>query len=145
MKANIWNTSIVILAAMITATLAPAQSESDLRETFEGRRVVVLVDMPADEDGIDIEMDKGRSIDRREVNKDLSRYGTAIRQGSVAVITLIKKKGKHIEFQLDGGGWQGGRSAGLNYDTGAEIGTPQGYRSRTETAAESVGWKHFGK
>jgi hypothetical protein len=71
--------------------------------------------MPADEDGINVQADRGRSIDRGEVSRDIRRYGAALHSGDPAVITFIKKKGKHIEFQLDGGGWQGRRSASLRY------------------------------
>jgi len=103
------------LSLLVTVIAANGQSEGNLREYFEGRRVVVLLDMPADEDGINVQADKGRSIDRSDVSQNLRRFGISIRQGDLAEITLIKKKGKHIEFQLNGGGWQGSRRTSLRY------------------------------
>lgn len=103
---------LLLLAAAVPAL---AQSEGDLREYFEGRRVVVLITMPADENGINIKADKGRSIDRNKVGRNLRRYGPSLREGDLARITLVKKKRKHIEFQLNGGGWQGRRRVALRY------------------------------
>ena len=110
-----WIAVTGILVLLATAVPASGQSEGYLREYLEGRKVVILLDMPADEDGINVQADRGRSIDRNEVQKDILRYGAALHKGDLAEITLIKKKGKHIEFQLNGGGWQGGRSAFLSY------------------------------
>lgn len=115
MRRPISRTVLWVLSLLMMVGPAMGQSEGDLREYFEGGQVVVLVDMPADEDGINIQVDEGRSIDRNEVSKDLRRFGTSIREGDLAAITLIKEKGKHIEFQLNGGGWQGVRRAGLIY------------------------------
>jgi len=115
MKWTKWTAALGILALVAMVVPASGQTEAELREFFEGRQVVVLVDMPADEDGINIQVDKGRSINRSDVSKDIRRYGTAFREGDPAEITLIKKKGKHIEFQLNSGGWQGRRSASLRY------------------------------
>jgi len=110
-----WIAVTGIMVLLTTVMPAFGQNEDNLREYFEGRLVVILVDMPADEDGINVQADKGRSIDRRDINEDIQRYGAAFREGDLAKITLIKKKGKHIEFQLNGGGWQGRRSASLRY------------------------------
>lgn len=102
---------------LMAALPALGQSEGDLREYFEGRRVVILVDMPAHENGINIKADKGRSIDRNKVGKNLRRYGPSLREGDLAKVTLVKKKRKHIEFQLNGGGWRGRRTVRLRYST----------------------------
>lgn len=112
---NAWTLIGGGIALLVVAMPAQGQSEGHLRNYFEGRSVVILLDMPADEDGIIVKVDGGRSIDRRDVGKDLDRYGAALRKGDPAQITLVKVKGRHIEFQLDGGGWQGGRRARLGY------------------------------
>jgi hypothetical protein len=112
---NAWTLIGGSIALLAVATPAQGQSEGHLRNYFEGRSVVILLDMPADEDGINVRVDSGRSIDRRDVSKNLDRYGAALRTGDPAQITLVKVKGKHIEFQLDGGGWQGGHRASLGY------------------------------
>lgn len=112
---NGWTLIAGLAALLAAATPAQGQSEGHLRNYFEGRSVVILLDMPADEDGINVKVDSGRSIDRRDVGEDLACYGAAFREGDLAQITLVKVKGRHIEFQLDGGGWQGGHRASLGY------------------------------
>ena len=96
MRGKILTGTVVLLAFALPAL---AQSEGALREHFEGRRVVVKIDMPATKEGVNLQTDKGRAIDRKKVSRDLRRYGTAFYTGDFAEITLIKVKGKHIEFQ----------------------------------------------
>lgn len=112
MRGRILAGTVVLLAFALPAL---AQSEGALREHFEGRRVVVKIDMPATKEGVNLQADRGRAIDRKKVSRDLRRYGTAFYTGDFAEITLIKVKGKHIEFQLNGGGWSGGRTVPLYF------------------------------
>jgi hypothetical protein len=94
-------------AAILVATAAPAaaQNEEGLRSFFEGKRVIVKIDMPGTSDGIDVRLDATRAIDYRRYGDRLKSYGTAIRAGDSAVVTLIKVKKDLIEFQLSGGGF----------------------------------------
>ena len=43
----------VLFVQMLGAT-AMAQSEGDLKRYFEGRKVTVLIDMPATKDGVNV-------------------------------------------------------------------------------------------
>jgi hypothetical protein len=95
-------------AAAILLTLAApaaAQSEDALRSFFEGKRVAVKIDMPGTSDGVDVKPDASRALDYREYGDRLKTYGTSLRAGDSAVVTLVKVKKDLIEFQLGGGGF----------------------------------------
>jgi hypothetical protein len=96
--------AVVALLALLPAALL-AQDEATLRRYFEGRTVVVRVDMPGTSRGIDVWPGREQSFDAPEYAERLKRHGTAIPMGRPAMITRVKLKGKHIEFQLGGGGF----------------------------------------
>ena len=102
-------TRFAVAAALLLAIAAPAaaQNEQALRAFFEGRRVTLKIDMPGTSDGVDVHVDApgARSIDYREYGDRLKEYGTAIRSGEAAIVTLVKLKKDLIEFQLGGGGF----------------------------------------
>ena len=97
----------VVLFALLVALAAPAaaQSEAALKEYFEGKRVMLRIDMPGAADGVDVHADARRAIDFDRYKDNLKRYGTAIHAGDSAVVTLVKVKKDLIEFQLGGGGF----------------------------------------
>jgi hypothetical protein len=94
----------VCLVALSSAP-AYAQSEPELRDFFEGKSVVVKLDMPATQEGIDVFPDARRAIDFAQYSARLKSTGIAIRKGESVLITKIRVKEKLIEFQLAGGGY----------------------------------------
>ena len=94
-----------VATALGMATPAAAQSEAALKSYFEGKRVIVRLDMPGSADGVDVHADAKRAVDFKRYNNDLKRYGTAIRAGDSVPITLVKVKDDLIEFHLAGGGF----------------------------------------
>jgi hypothetical protein len=90
-------------------TLAAAQDEAALKTAFERQRVTVRIDMPGSDDGVDVRVQTGIvssiNLDLPRYRNDLKRYGTSIRAGDSAMVTLVKIKKDIIEFQLDGGGF----------------------------------------
>lgn len=96
---------LVPLALAMAAAPVQAQSEAALRETLEGNRVTLRIAMPGTEDGVDIYPGDPRPLDYPRYADRLKDHGTAIRAGETAMITRIRVKSKHIEFQLDGGGY----------------------------------------
>lgn len=98
---------VALLAACAVALALPAaaQDEAALKTFFEGKRVVLKIDMPGTADGVDVEADAKTSIDYRRYGERLKTYGTAIHTGELAIVTLVKVKGDHIEFQMGGGGY----------------------------------------
>lgn len=98
---------LLTLAALLV--LAPstllAQDEAALRRHFEGRTVFVRLDMPGTSKGVDVWPEREQSFDAPEYAERLKRHGTAIPMGGPAMVTRVKVKGRHIEFQLGGGGF----------------------------------------
>src|SRR5262245_6835783 len=96
-------------AAFAFGSLASAQDESALKNAFEQQRVAIGIDMPGSADGVDVRVQTGVvsniSMDLQRYRNDLKRYGTAIRAGDTAMVTLVRIKKDLIEFQLDGGGF----------------------------------------
>lgn len=98
----------VIVSTVLLLTLAApvaAQTESDLKNFFEGRTVTLRMDMPGTKDGVNVYPDMRRSIDLNQYRGDLRQFGPALRAGDTAMITLVKVKDDLIEFQLGGGGF----------------------------------------
>ena len=94
-----------LLALLLIAGPATAQTEDQLRQYFEGKRVVVKLDMPGTSQGVEVFPGTAQPVDFPQHASRLKRFGTAYRSGEVALITKIKLKDDHIEFQLGGGGY----------------------------------------
>ena len=84
---------------------AAAQSEAALKAFFEGRQVVLRIDMPGTSDGVNVSPDSRRALDYEEYRDSLKKYGTALTTGDSATVTVVKVKKDLIEFQLGGGGF----------------------------------------
>lgn len=89
----------------VTAVFVSAQTENDLKRYFEGMRVEIRIDMPATKDGINVYPEKEQVIDFNNYGDLIKNNGIALREGDSIMITKIKVKDKHIEFQLGGGGY----------------------------------------
>ncbi len=100
---NTWR--LAILALGLIAAPLQAQSEEALRRHFEGKRVTLKIAMPGTEAGVDVYPGTDRPLDYPRYAERLKDNGTAIRAGDDAMITKIRVKSRHIEFQLDGGGF----------------------------------------
>lgn len=96
---------IVFLVLISLSIKGRTQSEAHLEQIFEGQRVEVLIEMPASSEGIDIFADRRQRMDFDDYSQRIKKYGIALFPGDQVLITKIKKKGKHIEFQLAGGGY----------------------------------------
>ena len=90
---------------LVAARPAVAQNEAALRDYFEGKRVVLKIDLPGTSDGVDVKADASRALDYQQYGNRLKMYGAAIRAGESATVTLVKVKEDLIEFQLNGGGF----------------------------------------
>jgi hypothetical protein len=94
-----------LLAFVFFASPLEAQSEAALKDYFEGQKVKLKLAMPGTESGIDLQMDNPRHLDYPRYADRLKDNGTAIKAGETAMVTKIRVKTGHIEFQLDGGGY----------------------------------------
>ena len=93
-------------AFLFTAALL-FQDEASLKRHFESKPVRVKIDMPGNEDGVDLYPQREPVLDAGRYAARRSRHQTALRQGEEAMVTLIRVKGKNIEFHLNGGGYSG--------------------------------------
>lgn len=123
--------SLTLLTLAIGAPPLAAQSEAALREALEGRRVTLKIAMPGTEQGVDVYPAESRPLDYPRYADRLKDNGTAIRAGEVAMVTKIRVKSKHIEFQLDGGGY-----GTLGDETSSSVSVPATPKSRREQALE---------
>lgn len=53
------------------------------------------------------------AVDAEVVRARVAKYGLGLRRGQTATVTLVKLKGDHIEFQMDGGGFTNRQLLGL--------------------------------
>ncbi len=82
-------------------------AEATLREHLVNMLVQIKIDMPANEDGIDVRSWAEPPIDVQESQKRIDEYGFSIASSGLGVITDVKRKRRHIEVHLNGGGWSG--------------------------------------
>ena len=90
---------------LVQAGTASAQSEQQLRQAFEGQYVIVRMELPATQLGVDMYPMRDPAIDFRAYSARIREFGTALREGSRVLVTTVRVKKKNIEFQLGGGGY----------------------------------------
>ncbi len=84
-----------------------AQTEEDLKVYFEGKKVEVKIDMPASRGGVNVYPNRRQAMDFGHYRDLIKKYGIGVKDGETIMITKIRVKKKHIEFQLGGGGYGG--------------------------------------
>jgi hypothetical protein len=95
----------VLITVFLAAVSLQAQDGSALSQFFEGKQVVVKIDMPGSQQGIDIFPQKDNSLDAKAYGKRMKSFPIALHNGDAVMITMVKVKDKLIEFQLGGGGF----------------------------------------
>ena len=95
--------SLLLLASPLAADDDPA--EAALKRFFESQRVVVLLDMPATSDGLDVYPEREYPLDQGKMGGRLRSSGVSLREGDRVPVTKVKLKDDLIEFQLGGGGF----------------------------------------
>jgi hypothetical protein len=96
------------LLLLSAAALLHAQSEASLKAFFEGRTVLVKLDMPAAE-SVDIYPRKKPQVDFKRYTAQLTSWGAGLQNGETATITAVRVSEKNIEIQLKGESKQGSR------------------------------------
>ena len=106
MRTNLTFSSFLTLSALVgVAVPAAAQNQAALEKAFEGREVVVLMDMPASHTGVDLYLQREPEIEYGEYARRMKAYGVALRKEDRVMITTIKVNKKNIEIHLGGGGY----------------------------------------
>ena len=116
--------------AWIVAFPLVAQNEEALRRFFEGRNVRVKIDLPATKDGLDVYWRKNPPANMSSYSQRLRQYGPALRSGDPVAVTMLRVKGKNIEFQLGGGGY------GVSGDDTGSVTVPSVPRTNREIELE---------
>jgi hypothetical protein len=94
-----------LLAAFLVAAPLRAQDAQSISQFFEGKQVVVKIDMPGSQQGIDIYPQRDGMLDAKAYGKRIKSFPAALHNGDAVMITTVKVKDKLIEFQLGGGGF----------------------------------------
>lgn len=98
--------NIVLLAMTLSPIALIAQSEpGGLQGYFVGKEVVLKIDMPGTQQGVDLRYNKDNPMNWNDYSKRLKSFGVAIPKGATARVTAVNVKDDRIEFQLDGGGF----------------------------------------
>jgi hypothetical protein len=98
--------SVVMLAmALFTLSLSAQKDPNSLEGYFTGKEVVLKIDMPGTQQGVDLRYNKDVPMNWKEYSNRLKSNGVAIPKGATARVTGVVVKDDRIEFQLDGGGF----------------------------------------
>jgi hypothetical protein len=93
---------------------AAAQNPDSLAVFFEGKQVVVKMDMPGTQKGVEIYPDRPQPLDAKSYGDRMKEFGVSLQNGDTVMVTKVKVNKDTIEFQLGGGGYG---TAGDNTDT----------------------------
>lgn len=96
---------LTALAAALFSSPVLGQDETALRKAFEGKRVIVKIDMPATSAGVDVWPGRDIPVEFPKVAELIKANGVAIRAGDEQMITKVHLVKNNIEFQLGGGGY----------------------------------------
>ncbi len=101
----------ILLTVFLLASALPVLRTSEqggassLEAYFSGKEVVLKIDMPGTQKGVDLKFNKPSPMDWKEYGSRVKQFGIAIHKGDAARVTSFVVKGDMIEFQLDGGGF----------------------------------------
>jgi hypothetical protein len=98
-------TIIVPVIFLLPVSALNAQNATALSQYFEGKQVVVKMDMPGSQEGVDIYPQRPNPLDAKAYGRRMKSFPVSLRTGDSVVVTTVKVKDKLIEFQLGGGGF----------------------------------------
>jgi hypothetical protein len=96
--------SILLVAIALGSWTLSAQTPDPLL-SLVGQEVVLKMDMPGTQQGVDLRFDKDNPMNWKEYANRLKGNGVSIHKGDSARVTSVVVKNDRIEFQLDGGGF----------------------------------------
>ncbi len=124
--------AVVCSVGLFQAMPVAAQSEQQLRQAFEGHFVIVRMDMPATEKGVDLHPGHEPAVDLPSYSVRIRQFGIALHDGDRVMVTAVRVKKKNIEFQLAGGGY------GVWGDDTGSVYVPTAYKSDREKNLEKA-------
>jgi len=85
---------LLLLTAFNTGLYA--QTEAALKAFFEGKTVLVSLDLPATKDGVDVYPKNEPKVNFKSYSDRIRRYGVSLRTGDSVTITTVRVKDKNI-------------------------------------------------
>lgn len=119
------------IAAICFAAPILAQSGTPVESAFVGREVIVKLDMPATQQGVDLNFDRQQPMDWNQYQQRIKEFGIALHKGDAVRVTKVVEKKDRIEFQLAGGGY-GTFGDDTNTNVPAEYIAPSRYEKDLE-------------
>jgi len=80
-------------------------NEAELRRAFMGKEMLLRIDMPGTQNGVDLHLDRDEPMDWKQYSQRIKNFGVSIPKGRAAMVTSLVVKKDMIEIQLDGGGF----------------------------------------
>ncbi len=96
---------LLLAIALPVLSTAVENGAAAIQSYFTGKQVVLKIDMPGTQKGVDLRFNRNSPMDWKEYSSRVKQFGPAIRKGDSARVTGIVVKKDTIEFQLDGGGF----------------------------------------
>src|SRR3981081_4037186 len=97
---------LVCFAALFAAASGASwRNPAMLSGFFEGKQVVVKLDMPGTQKGVDVYPDRQPTLDTKSYGDRLKQYGVSLRNGDTTMVTKGKVNKDNVEFQRGGGGF----------------------------------------
>jgi len=94
-----------VVALCVLCVAAQDDAELRLKKALEGRQVLVKMDLPAIDSGLNMVFDDVNvSFDEANYKRLVKEYGVAVKTGTKARITGVHISSRGIELDLDGGG-----------------------------------------
>ncbi|MFT3743232.1 MAG: hypothetical protein QM785_02955 [Pyrinomonadaceae bacterium] len=104
MRRSFW-LLLAVVAAFSPVVRGQDDGEQKIKKALIGRAVLVKMDLPAINSGIDFVLDNTDvSYNAAKCSNLLKEYGIALKNGSQARITDVRISNRGIEMDLDGGG-----------------------------------------
>ncbi len=95
----------MLAMALFALALGAQKDPNSIEGYFTGKEVVLKIDMPGTQQGVDLRYNKDVPMNWKEYSNRLKSNGVAIPKGDTARVTAVVVKDDRIEFQLDGGGF----------------------------------------
>jgi hypothetical protein len=97
--------AVAFISLLLAVGSLRAQDATGISQFFEGKQVVVKIDMPGTQQGIDVYPQKEGMLDAKAYGNRMKSFPVALHSGEAVMITTVKVKDKLVEFQLGGGGF----------------------------------------
>lgn len=95
-----WQRLALPALAIAAAVSVHGQSEAALREYFQGMNVAAKADLPAGKGGVDIYPDAALAINNAQLDKQVRRFGVAVRRYEAITIKDVKVTVRDIEVEF---------------------------------------------